>query len=268
MTMNTPNANMGSRRRYNFMGCPLDAYTHSDAIRDIVVRIRSGSTATLIHFLNVAKIVGARTNPRLSEALWDGDIVLADGKPLVPLGTLLGMDIPERINGVDLMLELLNISAREGFGVYLLGAKQDVIEKCVASILEKHPNLRIAGYRNGYFTKDATEDVIHSINSTAPDILFVGMGTPQKEMFAFENRNRLKVSVVQGAGGSFDVIAGVVRRAPMWMQQCGLEWFFRVLQEPRRMFWRYLSTNSIFIVLYCVEVVSFHLRRRKMVETR
>ncbi len=110
---------------------------------------------------------------------------------------------------------------------------------------------------------DETKDIIDKINRAKPDILFIGIPTPLKELFAYENRANLKVPMVQGVGGSFDVLAGLVQRAPVWMQEWGLEWFFRVLQEPKRMFWRYLSTNTEFLILYLQNIIKFHLRNRK-----
>jgi N-acetylglucosaminyldiphosphoundecaprenol N-acetyl-beta-D-mannosaminyltransferase len=267
--MNNSNVNIKLHiTRYNFMGCPLDAYTVSDAILDITTRIKSRASVNLIHFLNVAKVVRAHTDQMLTDALWDGDLVLADGKPLISFGKLLGMNVPERVNGTNLMLDLFRVSANEGFSVYLLGAKQHVLERCVVNILKMYPKLRIAGYRNGYFKKDATDDVINLINTTSPDILFIGMSTPQKEFFAFENRKKFDVPIVQGVGGSFDVIAGLVKRAPVWMQDCGLEWFFRVLQEPKRMFWRYISTNTKFLVLYFANLVNYYWHILRSLNTK
>jgi N-acetylglucosaminyldiphosphoundecaprenol N-acetyl-beta-D-mannosaminyltransferase len=247
--------------RYNFMGCPLDAYTIEAVHAEVKERIECRAGVTLIHFLNVGKIVRARDDKELVQALWDGDMVLADGKPLVPLGRLVGARIPERVNGTDLMLSLLQTAADMGLRVYFLGGTQGVVESCAAKVRSMYPYLAIAGYSHGYFSSAATEEVINRINSAAPDILFVGMGTPQKELFAFRNRRQLKASIVQGVGGSFEVVAGVVKRAPLRMQEWGLEWLFRVFQEPKRMFWRYLSTNSRFIMLYLAYFLESRFRR-------
>jgi N-acetylglucosaminyldiphosphoundecaprenol N-acetyl-beta-D-mannosaminyltransferase len=234
----------------NYMGCPLDTYTFRGAVEEIVRRVRHRGPPSLVHFLNVAKIVKAHASPELETILWDGDLVLADGKPLQYFGRGLRIRVPERIAGIDLMLELLEVSSRETIPVYLLGAKEEVLQACLRTIERRFPGIQIAGSRNGYFSPQETPVVIEEINRSCPGILFVGMGTPQKELFAFENRARLMVPVVQGAGGTFDVIAGVTRRAPSWMQELGLEWLFRVLQEPRRLFWRYFSTNLLFLVLF------------------
>lgn len=218
-------------RRYDFLGSPIDSYSFDDAVHEIVKRIEEGNRTNLVHFLNAAKIVKARENIQLRDALWDGDFVLADGKPLLFFGRFLGIDLPTRVNGTDLMEKLLDLSDERGFRVYLLGAKQDVIEMCVSKIRQKHPNIDICGYRNGYFQECEVDSIIEAMNKSKPDIAFIGMGTPQKELFAHKNRAKLKVSIVEGVGGSFDVLAGLVSRAPVWMQRTGLEWFYRVIQE-------------------------------------
>ena len=131
--------------RYNYLGCPIDSYSFKEAVSEIIARVKVGSPTTIIHFLNVAKIVKARSNDHLREALWDGDFVLADGKPLLFFGRGLGISLPTRVNGTDLMEKLIEISEREGFSIYMLGAKQDVIEKCVDRIENKHPNIKTCG---------------------------------------------------------------------------------------------------------------------------
>ncbi len=236
--------------RHNFMGCPIDSYSLDGAVTEALARIKSRGPTNLIHFLNVAKVVKARENDCLRKALWDGDFVLADGKPLLFFGRGLGIRLPTRVNGTDLMEKLLEACANEGFSIYLFGAKQDVIVKCVDSLREKYQNIKIVGYRNGYFKENEIDELIFKINKSTPDILFIGLPTPLKELFAYKNRDKLRVPVVQGVGGSFDVLAGLVKRAPKWMQNYGLEWFYRILQEPKRLIWRYFSTNIRFILLY------------------
>lgn len=237
-------------RRHDFMGCPVDGYSFDGVVGEVVRRIEARGRPSLIHFLNVAKVVKAASSPRLRQVLWDGDLVLADGQPLLPFGRRLGIRLPERVAGIDLMNRLLEVCGKKGFSVYLLGARQAVLETCVGNIRKSHPDLRIAGYRNGYWKEGELDSVLRGINRARPDVLFVGMGTPQKELFAFENREKLEVPVIQGSGGTFDVIAGLARRAPLWMQRWGLEWLYRVIQEPRRLFWRYFSTNALFLLLF------------------
>ncbi|MBW1699636.1 MAG: WecB/TagA/CpsF family glycosyltransferase [Deltaproteobacteria bacterium] len=241
--------------RHDFLGCPIDSLSFEEVVSEVTARITSGSPTSLIHFLNVAKIVKAQRDDRLREALWEGDFVVADGKPLLCFGRGLKIAIPTRVNGTDLMEKLIEVSDKRGFSIYLFGAEQNVVEKCVEKIKQKYPNIRIAGYRNGYFCDDEINGIICDINESSSDILFIGLPTPKKEFFAYDNRTKLKVPIVQGVGGSFDVLAGSVNRAPKWMQNYGLEWLYRILQEPRRLFWRYLSTNIKFLWIYFKQIL-------------
>ena len=248
-------------RRCDLMGCPIDSYSLDEAKSEIARLMKGERSTHLVHFLNAAKIVKARRSRVLLKALWDGDLILADGKPIAPAARLLGLHVPVRIAGIDLMKQLLGICERDGHSIYLLGARQEVLERCVRNIIKRHPHIRIAGYRNGYFSQGETGDVVRQINMSNANILFVGLGTPQKELFAFENRDKLQVQVVQGSGGSFDIIAGLTKRAPAWMQEVSLEWLYRVVLEPRRLFWRYFSTNSIFIAILVKYVSTAFLRK-------
>ena len=148
------------------------------------------------------------------------------------------------------MAKLLKLADTEKFSVYLLGAKQEVVEECVRRIEMDYPNLRVAGYRNGYFKPDEIPEIAKAVAATKPDFLFLGMGSPMKERLADEWKNEFGATVIQGVGGSFDVMAGLVNRAPVWMQRIGMEWLYRVSQEPRRMFWRYFKTNSVCLWLF------------------
>lgn len=249
--------------RHDFMGCPIDDYSFEQTVKEVLERIEGGEAPSLIHFLNVAKIVKARKDVALRQLLWNGEFVLPDGKPLLWFARAFGIHLPTRVNGTDLMERLLAESAQKGFRIYLLGATPDILEACVLKIRSIYPGSNICGYRDGYFGADEVENVIKAINSARPHILFIGMPTPRKEFFAQDYRSRLNVPVIQGVGGSFDVLAGAVPRAPTWMQHCGLEWLFRVLQEPGRLFWRYFSTNTVFIAIFFI-----HLLRRVLREGR
>ncbi|MGB2870098.1 MAG: WecB/TagA/CpsF family glycosyltransferase, partial [Bacteroidota bacterium] len=126
----------------------------------------------------------------------------------------------------------------------------------------EYPHVKIAGYRNGYFSKSEEEGIVQTIAESGANILFIGFGSPKKEYFVEEWKERFRVHVVHGVGGSFDVYAGKTKRAPFWMQNAGLEWLFRLLQEPRRMFWRYLSTNTAFLLLVSKELFKMYFMDR------
>jgi N-acetylglucosaminyldiphosphoundecaprenol N-acetyl-beta-D-mannosaminyltransferase len=222
----------------------VDCLTSDALLAELTAAIRGRQAPKVIQFINANKVAMVRSEPRMGELLARSDYVLADGQPMLPMAGMLGITIPERIDGIGLMHKLLRLADREGFSVYLLGAKQDIVEECVRRIGQDFPGARIAGYRNGYFKEPEIPGIAAAIRTTAPDFLFLGMGSPMKERLADEWKDRLGARVIQGVGGSFDVMAGMVKRAPGWMQRCGIEWLYRVIQEPRRMFWRYARTNG------------------------
>jgi N-acetylglucosaminyldiphosphoundecaprenol N-acetyl-beta-D-mannosaminyltransferase len=231
-------------RRTMLMGCPVDLLTSQVLLHELANAIDTQSGPKIIQFINGNKIAQVRQNPDMGHIMWRANYALVDGQPLLPMGRMLGVRIPERIDGIGLMGKLLQMANDRRYSIFLLGAKQEVLETCVEKIRSQYPNLRIAGYRNGYFKKEETNEVVQQIRATRCDILFLGMGSPMKEHFADRYASELGASVIQGVGGSFDVMAGLVKRAPRWIQQVGFEWLFRIAQEPRRMFWRYTTTNA------------------------
>jgi N-acetylglucosaminyldiphosphoundecaprenol N-acetyl-beta-D-mannosaminyltransferase len=249
--------------RIDFLGCPIDCYTHKDLIAELKLEIEQRRKKCVIHFVNANKVAQAHQDPAMREILWRGDYVLADGQPLLPMARMVGHHIPERIDGIGLMERLLALAHENGFRIYLLGAKQDVVEACASMIQQKYPNAVMAGYRNGYFKPADIPAMVGEINATKPDILFIGIGTPIKEQLADQYRDLIDATVLQGVGGSFDVMAGLVKRAPVWMQRVCLEWLYRVLQEPRRMFWRYAKTNTHCAIIFAREVVVSRSRAMK-----
>jgi N-acetylglucosaminyldiphosphoundecaprenol N-acetyl-beta-D-mannosaminyltransferase len=159
------------------------------------------------------------------------------------------------------MLELLALAEERGYRVYLLGARADALRTAVEKIRERHPRLVIAGYRDGYFSDEEEPFVAAEIRAAHSDLLFVAMPTPRKEYFIGRWGAELGVAFSMGVGGAIDVIAGVTRRAPRWMQRMGLEWAFRLAQEPRRLMRRYVVTNSEFVALTLRDLG--HSRRRR-----
>lgn len=200
--------------------------------------------------VNAAKIVGASNDPLLRRSLASSDIVNADGMSIVWASRLLpGPGLPERVTGVDYMKELCSLAAVKGWSIYLLGATESVVQLVQGRLREQYPSLRIAGVRNGYWRPDEESEVVDEINKVRPDIVFLAFPSPAKEAFVENNRHLLNVRMVVGVGGTFDIIAGLTRRAPRLVQKAGLEWAWRLAQEPRRMFKRYLVGNSKFIAI-------------------
>lgn len=204
--------------------------------------------------VNVAKLVKAKADRKLRRIINEADLVGADGVPLVWLSKLLGDSIPSRVNGTDLMERLVKHAAQEGYSIYFLGAKPEVVRKVIAVYQAKYPTLKVAGHRDGYFQPEEEPALADEIRASRADIIFLAFGSPQKEKFVRDWLYRMNVPVVHGVGGSFDVVAGITKRAPYWMQVSGLEWFYRFLQEPQRMWKRYLFTNAGFFLLALVEI--------------
>jgi N-acetylglucosaminyldiphosphoundecaprenol N-acetyl-beta-D-mannosaminyltransferase len=212
--------------------------------------------------VNVAKIVNVQSDPELKSSIESCNIVNIDGMGVVWGARLLGHDIPERVAGIDLFYRLIDLSQRKGYPVYLLGARPEVIEKAVANLRERFPRLIIAGSHHGYFW-DEEERVVDEIRASGAKLLFVAITSPKKENFIRRCGERLEVNFVMGVGGTFDIVAGISKRAPLWMQSAGLEWLYRVIQEPRRMWKRYLVTNIKFLWLLVREKLLISFRGRK-----
>lgn len=215
----------------------------------------------LIAVVNVAKIVNMRKDPELRRSLEEADLVLADGAPVVWLSRMLRKPLPERVAGIDLMFKLLKEANEKHHSVYFLGARPEVLHKVVNIVQTDYPGIRIAGFKDGYFDEYREQSVAQDIKDSRADILFVAISPPKKEIFLRNWRNFMNVPVCHGVGGSFDVLASVTKRAPRWMRRCGLEWLYRLIQEPRRMWKRYLVTNSIFIKLSCEAILRDRLGR-------
>jgi len=233
------------------MGTPIDNLTMDETLAFIKKTIKEeGHIQHTV--VNAGKIVLMHENPELRESVVNADLINADGQAVVWAAKILGQPLRERVAGIDLMENLVELAAHEGFGVFFFGAKQEVLEKMVAHYRARFPEASglIAGYRNGYFKKEEETDIARKIADSGARILFVAISSPIKENFLYQQRELLKkVNFTMGVGGSFDVVAGLVKRAPVWMQRTGLEWLYRVYQEPKRMFKRYLVGNSKFIQL-------------------
>ncbi len=243
--------------KVTLFGVPIDNLTLAETVDRIEEMIRQAKRSakpavTCQHVVvNVDKIVKLQRDPELREAILGCDLINADGQPVVWASRLLGRPLKERVTGVDLFGALIERCAARGFRPYLLGARPEVVEK-VAAILQ--PKVKLAGWRNGYWSAAEEAGVVAQIRQARPDILFVAMSSPKKELFLKRWKDQLQVPFVMGVGGTFDVVAGVVGRAPRWMQRCGLEWLYRLAQEPRRMWRRYLVDDMAFFWLLAKEV--------------
>jgi len=205
--------------------------------------------------LNVAKLVNMRFDPVLAADVANSDVISIDGMGIVWGALALGLQVKTRVAGVDLFNELLVTCAQEGFKPYFLGATPAVLQQAAQRVRERYPSLVFAGLRDGYFTHEQEADVVRDIASSGADCLFIGMPTPRKERFLAAHRDELNVPFIMGVGGSFDILGGTVRRAPLRLQRLGLEWLYRVYQEPGRMWWRYAKTNTLFAGLLAKAII-------------
>ena len=234
--------------RESFLGCPIDILTMAETVD--LAREAMRNRSRLQHVaLNVAKLVNTRRDPVLSSDVASSDVVGIDGMGIVWAARLVGLPVKERVAGIDLLIGLLAVCAKEGFKPYFLGATRETLQRSAAQLHQQYPDLRFAGLRDGYFSPEQEAEVVSDIRNSAADCLFIGMPTPRKECFLAAHRDDLKVPFIMGVGGSFDVLAGQIARAPVRMQALGLEWLYRVYQEPGRMWWRYARTNTLFAAI-------------------
>jgi N-acetylglucosaminyldiphosphoundecaprenol N-acetyl-beta-D-mannosaminyltransferase len=232
--------------REMLLGCPIDILTMDETVD--AARNAMRTRHRLQHVaLNVAKLVSMKRDPVLATDVANSDIVSIDGMGIVWGARCVGLPVKFRVAGVDLLNELLTVCAREGFRPYFLGATRQTSEEAVKRVIAKYPSIQFAGVRDGYFTPSEETDVVDDIRNSKADCLFIGMPTPRKERFLASHRDELNVPFIMGVGGSFDILAGQIQRAPELMQQWGLEWLYRIYQEPGRMWWRYAKTNTLFV---------------------
>jgi len=249
-----PATRPGPTDRRELLGCPFDRVDMEGAVDACVRWCRDARTPHTVVTMNAALLCMMRDDPDLGEACRRADLVTADGMPVVWTSRLAGLALPERVAGVDLMLRLLAAASERGLRVYFLGARREVVEELARRSSARFPGLVVAGFRDGYFGSDEHAAVVGQIRESAPHMLFVGMPSPFKETWCERHRAALDVPVIMGVGGAFDVIAGHVRRAPRVLQSLGLEWLWRLLMEPRKMWRRYLTTNSRFLWLAAGEI--------------
>jgi N-acetylglucosaminyldiphosphoundecaprenol N-acetyl-beta-D-mannosaminyltransferase len=199
--------------------------------------------------INAAKLVAMQCDPELRRIVEGCELVSADGQAVVWASRMLGDPLPERVAGIDLMQELFALAERRGLRVFVLGAKAEVLERARKQVMAKHPGLQLVGMRDGYFTEAQDAEVAELVRDARPDILFVAISSPRKEYWLGRYGRTIDVPFVMGVGGAIDVVAGITRRAPAPLQRLGLEWAYRLVQEPRRLGRRYAGTNIRFGLL-------------------
>jgi len=241
------------------LGVPIHALSMQQALARVDEAIR-GRQCLRIGVVNAAKIVNMSRDAELRRDVLSSDLILADGMSVVWASRLLGQPVPERVAGIDLMHAMLHKGSERGYRVFCLGATSEVLEAATARIQANFPGVRLVGRHHGYFGDEEEGEVARRIAEARPDILLIAMTSPQKERFLARWSGSLGVPVCHGVGGSFDVLAGKVRRAPEAWQRVGLEWLFRVGQEPGRLWRRYLVTNVLFVKMVICELLGRFLR--------
>ena len=238
--------------RVEVMGVPIDPWTMAQTVEKARQLVEEGVFAHLIG-VNADKILQMRDDPEIDAIVRRCEIVNADGASMVMAARRLGVDIPERVAGIDLMWELCGLAQKEGYRVCLVGAKREVVEKTRVVLENRYPGIDIAWARDGYFIEEEFDEVGAELASHDPQITFVGITSPKKERLIERFRELGFRGAYVGVGGSFDVVSGNIPRAPMWMQRAHLEWLFRMMQEPGRLVKRYLVGNARFMRLLRAE---------------
>ncbi len=253
--MENENREQEEKRQVDILGVGVDPLTMEEVLERVD---RAIATREPLHIgvVNAAKVVNMNRDPLLMEDVTSSDIVLADGAAIVFASRILGTPLPERVAGIDLMYRILERGSEKGYRVYCLGATEEVSSIVEQKIRENYPGVVLAGRRNGYFSSEEEEGVAQAIADSNADVLFVAMTSPKKENFMAKWSEKMGVPVCHGVGGSFDVMAGKVERAPELWQKLGMEWLYRVKQEPRRLWRRYLVTNTLFLWMLSKQLFS------------
>jgi len=242
--------------RVNLLGVGIDALSMEDTVARVAGLIRDNRPARVMT-LNPEYLYQAQFDRGLLDLARRADLVTADGEGIVWACRVAGCPVPERVTGIDLMMRLLEKASLSGWSVYLFGAAPGVADAAAEKILRDYPGLKIAGSRHGYFQADEESGIAREIQKTGPDLLFVALGAPKQEIWIDRYLEKTGAGVAIGVGGSFDVLAGKVRRAPRWVRRLRLEWLARLLRQPAR--WR----RQMVLPLFAWTVIKRYKLKRK-----
>lgn len=235
--------------KFSMLGATINNVNMAEAMSVIASFIQSEALHQVIT-LNAEILYQAQENQRLLQLINQADLVTPDGSGIVWGAGYLGMPLKERVSGIDLLWEICRIAPEKGWKIYLLGAAPGIAQKAADNLKMKYPGIPIVGVRNGYFdVHDETQvaEILADIKSAAPDVLFIAMGAPRQEYFIADHWYELAAKVAIGVGGSFDVVAGEVKRAPVFMQKMGIEWLWRLICQPSR--WKRMLNLPRFVFL-------------------
>ena len=219
--------------KVNILGVNIDKVTMNEAINRVMGFLDSDKLNT-VYTRNPEFIMNARDDEEFKKILNEGDLVIPDGIGVVYASRILGNPVSERVPGYELTENILKGIKDKKYTAYFLGSKGDTAKLAAENMMQKYTGLKVAGYRDGYFKVEEEERIIDEINRLEVDYLVVGLGSPKQEQFIYRNKQKLKVKVAIGNGGTLDIMAGKVKRAPVIFQKLGLEWLYRLLKEPTR----------------------------------
>ena len=243
------------RNRVTLFNTPVDAWTMDETVQFVDQMIQNG-TQVEHTCINANKVVLMDKDEELHKSVSSADIISADGQAVVWASQLLKAPLPERVPGIDLMEKLIALAGKKGYSVYFFGARQEVVEGAAKKYSEEFTEKIVGGFRNGYYEEADLPQIAEDINNSGSQMLFVAIPSPKKENFIHQFASKMpNISLLMGVGGSFDVVTGRVQRAPAWMQNNGLEWLYRLIQEPRKMWKRYLIGNIKYIQITLREVL-------------
>jgi N-acetylglucosaminyldiphosphoundecaprenol N-acetyl-beta-D-mannosaminyltransferase len=247
---------------FKVLGVRVDAVQIPDVVAQMEQWIREQRGSHFVTLTNVHSVMEAHRDVAFREVINAADRSVADGMPLVWLGRLKGHGMKRRVYGPDLLLDFCRATQANGYGHFFYGGSAGVTERLADALVLHCRRLRVVGTYSPPFrplTPGEDSEAVEMINQAAPDVLWVGLGCPKQERWMFEHRHRLNVPVIVGVGAAFDFYTGRVAQAPRWMREHGLEWLFRLHQEPRRLWHRYLIYNTQFVYYVCLELTG--LRR-------
>ena len=242
---------------FNVLGVRINSVQIPDVISRFETWIAEKHDSRFIAVCNVHMVMEAQDNHSFLELLNSSALTVPDGKPLTWLGRYRGFDLKRRVYGPDLFQDFLAATSARGYRHFFYGGHPEVLEKMVKIILQRLPQTKIAGHYSPPFralTEQEDADVVAMINNSGAEILWIGLGCPKQEIWMYEHRERLNVPVMVGVGQAFNIVAGNLKQAPSWMREHGLEWLFRLLLEPRRLWRRYLVLNTRFVFRIALEI--------------
>jgi N-acetylglucosaminyldiphosphoundecaprenol N-acetyl-beta-D-mannosaminyltransferase len=251
-TLSLPALDEETRESFDVLGVRVNAIQIPDVVQILKQWIIRGDRGRYVAVTGMHGVIEAQHEGRFKEILNAADLTVPDGMPLVWLGRLRGFLLKRRVYGPELMLAVCDDGAKSGVRHFFYGATPSTLESLAAALTRRSPNLEIAGMISPPFrTLTAAEDCefVSHINASRADILWIGLSTPKQERWMYDHRDRVDVPVMIGVGAAFDIHAGRTKQAPVWMREHGLEWLFRLVHEPRRLWRRYLVYGSEFVFL-------------------